>query len=86
MQVHKHAHEIAAKLVQKPENSLRDESFVIRGYLVLAIITGDIQFLIDLALNDWTADFKADVSDLFAMLIVIAKRIYLQNAPKKQAD
>lgn len=87
MQVIKYSNEIAQKLMATQQQLIRkDEKLVIRSLLVLAIITGDIQFLLDVASGNWMSHTKADVSDLLATLIVIAKRIYLLNAPKKSAD
>lgn len=72
------AEDIAARLAksQGPANT------VIRGYLCLAILTGNLQYLLEVVNSNKVFPVEAlvEADDLLALLLVIAKKFYLENA------
>jgi hypothetical protein len=57
--------------------------------LILAILTGDFVHLLSTVHSslEWSdSSSQVDVGDLLALLIVVAKKIYLENPPKRQFD
>jgi hypothetical protein len=80
LEVSQHAEEIAGKLAGEEGQA----NYVIRGYLALTILTGDIQYLLDAIKRclACTEDNIIDVADLLALMIQLAKEFYQGNAKK----
>lgn len=59
---------------------------MVRGYLCLAVLTGNLQYLLEVVNCSklFQAEALVEADDLLALLLVVAKKFYLENALSKK--